>query len=102
MITAWRYRPSARPVSTSRSSAARRGNARCPDSPGGSPMAFGSGTRRNSGIEKTSHQTATERNGSRMGSVAWAGVRPSPDGSPNHSGLEIQARLSARSTPPPR
>ena len=61
----------------------------------------GSDTRRNSGIEKTSHQTATERKASRVGSVACAGVRLSPDGSPNQAGFMYHARLRASSVPPP-
>ena len=44
----------------------------------GSSARGGSGTRRKSGIEKTTHQTATERKASRAGSVAGGSVRPGP------------------------
>ena len=54
----------------------------------------GSGTRRSSGIEKISHQTATLTNDSLMAATV--------SGRPNVAGLRIQARLTSSSTPPPR
>jgi hypothetical protein len=54
----------------------------------------GSGTRRNSGIENTTHQTAT---------LASARRVPVPaSGMPNSSGFWIINRLIASSIPPPR
>ena len=48
----------------------------------GSIRAGGSGTRRKSGIENSAHQTATDRNASRAGSVASLSLSPGPEGSP--------------------
>ena len=53
----------------------------------------GSGTKRNSGRENASHQTATVRNDSRTASAA------SPK--PNQPGARVMATLPANSRPPP-
>ena len=53
----------------------------------------GSGTLRNNGIEKTTHQTATLASDSRVAVPA--------SGMPNHSGFWIIIRLMASSMPPP-
>jgi hypothetical protein len=55
--------------------------------------ARGSGTRRNSGIENTSHQTATLTNESLIAATAL--------GSPNDAGIRIHSRLTTSRMPPP-
>ena len=65
-----------------------------PDASPGSSRRAGSGTCRNSGIEKTTHQTATVTQAARN---AWVGLDR-----PKVAGLAIIQMLSAKRRPPPR